>query len=263
MKRKKAQGVIISGWIIFIYAAFLYFWRGNILWLSIGETLFRFFLLFLFFLVNAALGRKILNWLGFKTDSFLESLLFDLAIGLAIFTYLIIGFGVVGLLNRWVANLIALGIFLLAYPEVIDIIHLGKSKLKNCSNLILSRFDLTLILILFIQIIINLAEASTLPSSWDGLGEHLAMSKEWLRLHRLAPIPYINHAQWGSPFNIGILYGAAMLIKDAILAKLIHFTFGILTGVAIYESSPKSSVNSLQDKGIILKDDFQKSLTQG
>jgi len=231
---KKSKGVIISGWIIFIYSVFLYFWRGDILWLSIGETLFRFFLLFLFFLINAALGRKILNWSGFKINSFLESLLFELAIGLGIFTYLIIGLGIIGLLYRWTVNLAVLGIFFFTYQEIEDIVHIGKSKLKNHFNSKLSLFNIALILILFIQIIINLAGASTLPSSWDGLGEHLAMSKEWLRLHRLTPIPYVNYVQWGGPFNIGILYGAAMLIKDAILAKLIHFTFGLLTGIAIY-----------------------------
>ena len=241
MNRKKVEGVIIFGWIIFILGIFFYYKRIDVLWLRVGENFFRIFLLSLFLLVNAALGRKILNWLGFKANSFLEYLLFELAIGLGIFTHLVIGFGMVGLLNRWVMNVAILGIFSFTYPEVKSIIYTGKNKLRYyfASKRNILNIDTLLILVLFIQTVINLAGASVLPSSWDGLGEHLAISKEWIRLYRLAPVPYINYDQWGGPFNIGILYTAAMLIKDAVLAKLIHFAFGILIAISIYTLGKK------------------------
>jgi len=89
-------------------------------------------------------------------------------------------------------------------------------------------------LILAIQIFFNLLGASVLPSGWDSLGEHLAKAKEWNRLHRLVSIPYINFLQWAQPFNVGILYGMALFIKDAILAQLIHFAFGLLTAAGVY-----------------------------
>jgi len=236
MNRKKVVGIIIFGWIICSLVVFLYFSGQNILWLSLGENTLRIFLLFIFLLVNTALGKKIFGWSKFKADSVLESYLFEFAIGLGIFTYIVIGLGLVGLLYRWVIDITLLGIFIFTYPQIKNIFHTAYSKLKNYfgqkKNLL--NINTLLIIILFIQLIISLSGASVLPESYDDLGEHLAISKEWINLHRLAPVPYINYAQWGGPFNIGILYGVGMLIKDVILSKLIHFAFGVLIAISIY-----------------------------
>ncbi len=227
--------LLIFGWILFIYGSYIYFWRGGILWESLGEILFRIFLLAVFLLVSAALGRKIFRWLKFRSGSFLESFLFGLAIGLAIITYAVIGFGLAGLLNRWVINIFFVGMFALTYRQIGNIIQQIKGRFKVLSaQLRIPSIETVLLLILAIQIFFNLAGASVLPSGWDSLGEHLAKAKEWNRLHRLASIPYINSLQWGQPFNVGILYGMALFIKDAILAQLIHFAFGLLTAVGVY-----------------------------
>jgi len=240
MYLKKAKWLLLAGWIVFVYASYLHFWRDNvfwaqtILWKSLGEIFFRIFLLILFLLIATALGKRIFKWLDFESGSFLESLLFSLATGLAIFTYLIIGFGLIGILNRWAINLLLVGMYVLTYGEVNDIIHGIKVNLREMVRLKTTVVGKALLLILLIQIIFNLAGASVLPSGWDNLGEHLAIAKEWTRLHRLASVPYINFAQWAQPFNVGILYVMALLLKDVILANLINFVFGLLTAVGIY-----------------------------
>ncbi len=240
MYLKRAKWLLLAGWIVFVYASYLHFWRDNvfwaqtILWKSLGEIFFRIFLLILFLLITTALGKRIFKWLDFETSSFLESLLFSLATGLAIFTYLIIGFGLIGILNRWAINLLLAGMYVLTYGEVNDIIHGIKVKLKKMVRLKIPLVESVLLLILLVQIIFNLAGASVLPSGWDNLGEHLAIAKEWNRLHRLTSVPYINFAQWAQPFNVGILYAMALLLKDVILANLINFAFGLLTAVGIY-----------------------------
>lgn len=232
---EKGLWILVFGWILFIYGSYTYFQRGNILWESLGAILFRIFLLLVFLLVSAALGRKIFKWLKFENGSFLESFLFGLAIGLAIITYGIIGFGLAGLLNRWVINLFFVGMFALTYGEIGNIIHQIKDKFKALSlQLKIPSIETVLLIIIAIQIFFNLAGASVLPSGWDSLGEHLAKAKEWNRLHRLSSIPYINFDQWAQPFNIGILYAMALFLKDAILAQLIHFAFGLLTAVGVY-----------------------------
>jgi len=226
---------LIFGWVLFIYGSYIYFQRGGILWGSLGEILFRIFLLVVFLLVSAGLGRKILGWFKFESGSFLESFLFGLAMGLAVITYAIIGFGLAGLLNRWVINLFFLGMFALTYRQIGNIIHQIKGRFKAVSaQLRIPSIETVLLLILAIQIFFNLAGASVLPSGWDSLGEHLAKAKEWNRLHRLVSIPYINRTQWAQPFNVGVLYGMAFFLKDAILAQLINFAFGLLTAVGVY-----------------------------
>ncbi|MEA1963815.1 MAG: glycosyltransferase family 39 protein, partial [Candidatus Aerophobetes bacterium] len=235
---KRIKWILLFGWVAFIYLCFLYFWRGKILWGSIGETFFRLFLLFIFLLINIGLGKKILKWLKFKIEFFLESLLFSLGVGLAIFTFLLIGLGLAGLFNRWVAHLLLLWAFLFTYKEIEDVISQIKVKFKSITLSRISSLEIVLFLILFIQIIFNLFGALVLPSGWDALSVHLVMPKEWGRLHRLIRVPYLRFGG-NTPYNIGILYGMALLIKDAILAKLIHFSFGILTGIGVYALSKR------------------------
>ncbi len=226
---------MIFAWVLFVYGSYIYFQRGGILWGNLAETLFRIFLLLVFLLVSAGLGRKIFRWLKFESGSFLESFLFDLAIGLGAVTYAVIGFGLAGLLNRWVINIFFVGMFVLTWREIGNIIRQIKDRFKAAlATLRIPPIEIVLLSILGLQIFFNLVGASVLPSGWDSLGEHLAKAKEWNRLHRLASIPYINNAQWAQPFNVGILYGMAFFIKDAILAQLIHFAFGLLTAVGVY-----------------------------
>ncbi len=235
--RRFVQGgmwLLIFGWILFVYGSSIYFERGAILWGSLGETLLRIFLLLVFLLVSAGLGRKIFRWLRFESGSFLESFLFGLGIGLAIITYAVIGFGLAGLLNRWVINLFFVGMFVLTYDEIGNIINEIKTKFKALATPKIPFIEIVLLLVLALQVLFNLTGASVLPSGWDSLSEHLAKAKEWNRLHRLASIPYINYSQWGQPFNVGVLYGMALFLKDAILAQLIHFAFGLLTAVGVY-----------------------------
>ena len=231
---RKGKWLLLLVWLIFIYGSYLYFIRKHILWASIGETFFRIFLLFIFLLVNIGLGKKILKWLRFETDSFLETSLFSLGIGLAIFTYLLVGFGLAGLFNKWVINLLVLAMFFLSYHEIGDFIQQTKSKLKNLVALKPPFIETMLFLILFVQIVFNLFGASVLPSSWDALAVHLARPKEWIRLHRLTTVPYLRFGGGNLPYNIGILYGMSLLVKDAILAKFISFAFGTLTAMGIY-----------------------------
>jgi len=225
---------------VFVYVSYLRLWRDNvfwgqtILWKSLGEVFFRIFVLVLFLLISAALGKRIFRWFGFEAGSFLESLLFGLAIGLGIFTYLFIGLGLIGLFNKWAINLSLLGVYLISYPEIKDIIHQIRARLKNLVSSGIPSWEILLVLVVLIQVVFNLAGASVLPFDWDGLATYLAMAKEWTYLHRLTSINYLGYARYDMPFNVVVLYAMALLVKDAILAKLIHFAFGLLTAVGIY-----------------------------
>jgi len=231
---KKGIWIFLGGWIVFIYSSALYFWQGVTLWRTLGENIFRIFLLALFLLINTALGKKALKWLKLERCSFLESSLFSLGLGLAIFTHLLIGLGLIGLFNQWSINLLLLGVFLLSYREIESIVQQTKVKFGNLLTSDISWVGIILVLILAIQVFFNLAGASVLPSGWDSLGVYFPRAKEWVRLHSLEAIPYINVDLVLYPFNIGMLYGMSLLVKDAILAKFIHFSFGILMVMGVY-----------------------------
>ena len=231
--------IFLFVWILFIYGSFIYFFEKNILWESIGETFFRIFLLFLIILVNIGLGKKLFKWINFKTSSFLEFFLFSFGIGLFIFTYIVIIFGLIGLFYKWAMTLVLLWLFIFCYEEIEDVVHQIKVKLKSLISLKLSLLEIILFFILFIQIMFNLFGASVLPSSWDALAVHLAIPKEWGRLHQIIGIPYFKFGGFPTPYNIGVLYGASLLVKDAILAKLVHFALSIFILIGIYSLSRK------------------------
>ncbi len=231
---KSGIWIFLAGWVVFVCGSALFFWQGVVLWRTLGETLFRIFLLVLFLLLNAALGKKLFKCLRIESHSFLESSLFSLGLGLAVFTHLLIGLGAIGLFNQWSINLLLLGVFLLSYRQIETIVQQIKAKFGSLLTFDMSWVGIILLLILAVQVFFNLAGASVLPSGWDALGEHLARAKEWIRLERLEAIPYINYIQRGQPFNVGMLYGMSLLVKDAVLAKLIHFSFGILTAIGVY-----------------------------
>ena len=184
------------------------------------------------------LGKKILRWVNFKITSFLDFFLFSFGIGLTVFTYIVIALGLTGLFNKWAMSLLLLWLFIFCYKEIEDVVHKIKVKFKGLITLRLSLLEIILFFVLFIQIMFNLFGASVLPSSWDALAVHLAIPREWVRLHCIVDIPYFKFGR-GIPYNINVLYGASLLLKDAILAKLIHFALGIFTLIGIYSLSKK------------------------
>jgi len=232
---KQKRWILLFTWILFIYGSFIYFFEKNILWESVGETFFRIFLLLVIILVNIGLGKKVFKWVNFKISSFLESSLFSFGIGLTLFTYIVIILGLTRLFNKWIMTLVLLGLFIFCYREIEDVVHQIKMKWRSLATLKLSFFEIILLFILFIQIIFNLAGANTLPSSWDALSVYLPLPEKWIEIHSIA-----KYGESVSlPHNITILYAVGLLLKDAILAKLIHFILGIFTLIGVYALSRK------------------------
>ena len=62
---------------------------------------------------------------------------------------------------------------------------------------------------------------------WDDDVYHLTLPKLFLEHGGFRPVPLSVYSNW--PLNVELLFGLAMLVKDYILAKLLHFGFGLLT----------------------------------
>ncbi|MBN1347337.1 MAG: glycosyltransferase family 39 protein [Phycisphaerae bacterium] len=61
---------------------------------------------------------------------------------------------------------------------------------------------------------------------------HLAVPKLWAASHGFRRIPFNVYSNW--PFNIELLFGLALQAKDYVLAKLVHFLFGVATLSVLY-----------------------------
>ncbi len=68
--------------------------------------------------------------------------------------------------------------------------------------------------------------------SWDANAYHLTLPKLFLAHDGFHVVPLNVYSYW--PLNIQLIYAAAMAFSDFVVAKLIHFGFGVLTLVTLY-----------------------------
>ncbi|MEO5769877.1 MAG: hypothetical protein ABIS92_16105 [Polyangia bacterium] len=68
------------------------------------------------------------------------------------------------------------------------------------------------------------------PTSLDATVYHLRIPREFLRMHRLAPIR--DDVRMFQPLYVQMLFASAMGLKDDILAALLHWFLGVATALA-------------------------------
>lgn len=67
--------------------------------------------------------------------------------------------------------------------------------------------------------------------SWDAAVYHLTLPRLYLAAGGFRPVELSVYSHW--PQNVELLYAAAMLVRDHVLAKLVHFAFAIATLFAL------------------------------
>lgn len=75
--------------------------------------------------------------------------------------------------------------------------------------------------------------------SWDADVYHLTVPRLYLEHGGFRRIPFSVYSNW--PLNVELLFGLAMLVKDYVLAKLVHFAFGCATVWLIYRLAAAAS----------------------
>lgn len=70
--------------------------------------------------------------------------------------------------------------------------------------------------------------------SWDADTYHLTVPRLYLEHGGFRRIPFNVYSNW--PLNIELLFALAMVLGDYVLAKLIHFAFGVATLLLIYQT---------------------------
>ena len=68
--------------------------------------------------------------------------------------------------------------------------------------------------------------------SWDANVYHLTVPRLWAEHGGFRPIPFNVYSNW--PLNTELLFLVAMLLRDYLLAKLVHFLLGVLALAAVY-----------------------------
>lgn len=95
------------------------------------------------------------------------------------------------------------------------------------------------ILIILVQALVNLIGVFGPEISFDSLWYHLTLPKMYIENHGLFFLPGEKMVYSVMPKLTEMLYTSALILSNDSLAKLIHFTFGILILLAIYKISRK------------------------
>ncbi|MEW6096434.1 MAG: glycosyltransferase family 39 protein, partial [bacterium] len=84
-------------------------------------------------------------------------------------------------------------------------------------------------IVLLLGIILNIGGPAI---QFDELVYHLAIPDIYLKNHKILNIPYLVFSNY--PLNVEMLFTMAIGLKSDTLAQLIHFSFGLLSGLSIY-----------------------------
>ena len=140
----------------------------------ICERICEFGLLFVIVLLAYCTGRKVLGYFsGFKPDS-LRDFIFGSAVGLGIFSYLVLLLGVCGLLYRWIIYPVLAVIAVFCLGEFKKTIIAVKERLKTINTGHLSALEAGLVIVMVVTGILVLFGTLAPPSLYDSLVYHLA-----------------------------------------------------------------------------------------
>jgi hypothetical protein len=162
--------------------------------------------------------------------------MFELAFLIGVYAYSIFLLGILGLLYKNIiilVSLIFISIILVYYKTKLLNIK-SSSKLKNLS--LLSKI---LLILIIIQALVNLIGVLGPEISFDALWYHLTLPKIFLQSHRIFHINGSLLYYSDLPKNIEMLYVAGLSFSNEILAKLIHYIFGLLNLILIFKISRK------------------------
>ncbi|MFQ5835154.1 MAG: phospholipid carrier-dependent glycosyltransferase, partial [bacterium] len=230
LKAQKLAVFILAAVFVFGLAWSLYHYPGL---LDAGLNLA---LLLMIILISAFVGRKLLHMLGPKSDSALEEFVFSVGLGLGLFAYAILALAVLGLLHAWLVWLILVMLGIALFKDIwYSIKNLGKhlSRLFTAGFSVKNRAaDVFLISLISIYLLVNLIGALAPEIEVDALTHHLYVPRVYIENHRLVYIPY--HLPSAYPLGMQMLFTLGMLLSTSVLAKLIHFSLGVLSLLATY-----------------------------
>jgi hypothetical protein len=180
-----------------------------------------------------SLGRSALRFSGFKFYGRLEEAVFSIGTGFGLAAVFVFLLSILKLLYFWSVAVpcllvFAAGVFdLLRHP-----LHpIPTLQISNNPPPAFGKADLAALSILVLAMLLNLAATLSPEIFYDALVYHLAVPNFYIIKHKIDLMPYNFYSNL--PFTHGMLYAAALLLKDEILAKFINYSAGIITAAAV------------------------------
>ncbi|MFQ6000466.1 MAG: ArnT family glycosyltransferase [Anaerolineae bacterium] len=225
-RHKAALPTLLSVlWIFLVYLLFYSTQKPFTVetFLAFADSLLNVALALFILLLGTALGQRLLKGLSFASPG--EELVFAAGIGLGILSLSTLGLGLLGLLYPWLFYALSLGLALLLLPQIL-------SLLKRVIQLhVPSRPPLFIGLYLVATLSLSFLLALAPPISFDALLYHLVGPKLYIQEHRIWAV---DNFPLYFPSLVEMLFTWGMLLKGDIVAKLIHYLYGLLAGAAVF-----------------------------
>ncbi|MDO8621282.1 MAG: glycosyltransferase family 39 protein [Candidatus Levybacteria bacterium] len=164
------------------------------------------------------------------------SIMFTIAVSIGIYSYLIFTLGLLGLLYREsviIFSLLYAAVVVLAYKRKIiytlKLIRIGKTPNVN--------FGFVLITLIVSLALVNLIGAFGPELGFDALWYHLTLPKIYLVNHDILHIPGGLLYYSSMPKLTEMIYVGALSFGNELVVKLVHFSFGIISLIALYNLS--------------------------
>jgi len=195
---------------------------------AITNFISHIFFLLLILVAGYGLGEKVSQLFKYKRNSILENFLFSVGLGLGAIIFFIFAIGICGLLYKNVVLFFLLIFGLLGLWEIKKNFRPSVFVPKGKFTV----FEISLVIILFLTSLLYLIGALAPDIYYDSMVYYLGVPNYWIVNHKITVVPFNCLSQ--HPYNISLLYTVGLLLKDDILAKLIHFSLGVLTLITIY-----------------------------
>jgi hypothetical protein len=180
--------------------------------------------------LGAALGRRILVWLGLD-DLGMGDLIW-LTPGLGLGALGLASFGL-GLAGAWYRSAVYGVLIVVAGLLAWDILALARRMVTWRPQFAVGEWGRRYrVATLVLTLLLTLAP----PTSWDGLFYHLTGPSLYIGRAGITPLD-VNIPHLAYPSLMESLFGLAMLLRGDVSAKLLHLTYGLLLAALIYRLS--------------------------
>ncbi|MCX7597475.1 MAG: hypothetical protein N2512_01215 [Armatimonadetes bacterium] len=186
------------------------------------------------FLAATALGWSLTRWLGFNGLLRSQRFLVAAGLGYVAVAYGILSIGLAGWLRPWAIAAILAAALLAGASSMRDLVDLFREDLRRLRHALTQSSARWLYRFLAVWVVLVLLGALA-PSDgrdWDGLSEHLAQAKTYLRHGRVEPLWYDHHSHF--PNTTVMLCCAGLAFGGQGAAKLFHWSFAVLALLAAW-----------------------------
>jgi hypothetical protein len=184
-------------------------------------------------LAAAAVGLAVWRKLGYAHADDGAAFLAAIGLGHVLLAYVILALGILGILSPLPLLATAVLFLLLGLRSALDVVAaFRRAVVRSVGVLRRSRYRLLYAAAAPWLILTFLGALG--PSDardWDGLSEHLAQAKTYVRLGKVQPLWYDHHSHF--PATMVMLYCQGLVMGGQGAAKLFHWSFAVLSLLAV------------------------------